>query len=160
MKIVPQTALYILSQDRKEVLLLKRWAHKSLAWKHTGIGWHVEPDELEDIEQSVLRELEEETHITRNDIMQLEYKATVVHAVQDKWDRVMYAYTAIAKNREDWDLYTDDWELIRYEINKLPHIEKTWLTEAIFDKILSENSPRLISWYRHHNVSKKVFCTE
>lgn len=157
MKIVPQTALYILNEDYSKVLLLKRWEHKSLAWLHTWIWWHIESNELENIEEALLRELEEETHITRNDIKDLTYKATIVHSVLDKWDWVMYAYTAIAVEPHTRNLTTDDGELIRYDVSDVHNLLKTWLTESVYDKIFIKTDKKVIWWYRHHNTQEKAF---
>ena len=63
------TALYIERGD--EILLLYRVGSRVVAPSWCGIGGHFEQDEISDARACVLRELEEETQIRRDDLVNL-----------------------------------------------------------------------------------------
>lgn len=72
LKIKLYTVVFIFYGDK--VLLLKRASWKKFgAGKITGIGGHIEPDEMMDIPSSAFRELEEETKIKRENLKNVKY---------------------------------------------------------------------------------------
>jgi ADP-ribose pyrophosphatase YjhB (NUDIX family) len=155
MKCVVQQALFICTPDYRKTLLLKRWDHKSMAWLHTGIGGHVEHHELETIEDCVWRELEEETKIVRDDLYELQYRATILHSVQDVGDRVMYCYTALTNKAEILWKECPDGELVWYDTDILHTLPMTSLTKVCYDKIFAPTTPRFIGWIWHHDSDNK-----
>lgn len=126
-----------------------------MAGLHTGIGGHVDNHELEEIESCVYRELEEETGITRDDIYDLKYRATILHSVQDKGDWVMYCYTALTDKASELPLHTPDGELLRYDTDKLESLALTSLTKLCHDKIFASEAPRFVGGMRHHDCEGK-----
>ena len=76
-------------------LLLKRSAQKRLLPnRYTGLGGRVEPDELDDLRGSVLRELTEETGLEEADLTHLTLRRMLTHNRPDEPLTVLFYFTA------------------------------------------------------------------
>ncbi len=87
-------------RNGQDMLLMKRSETMYIApglW--AGIGGHVEPEEISDPLQCVLREIEEETGITPNAITGLRLQA-VVHRQRGQEIRLQYIYFGYAVTRD------------------------------------------------------------
>jgi 8-oxo-dGTP pyrophosphatase MutT (NUDIX family) len=99
MRLDVRTILVLWHPDRRQVLLLRRSAEKQLFPNlMTGIGGAVElaAGEGGNLESSVLRELEEETQITRGQIDELRLRLTTVLS-RDNAQVMLLWFTAILK---------------------------------------------------------------
>lgn len=92
------TAMYI-ERDGK-MLLLYRVGSRVVAPSWCGIGGHFEPDEISDARECVLRELEEETQIRREDLVNLRLKYITLRL---KNGEVRHNYYFFASLREGVD---------------------------------------------------------
>lgn len=87
------TTLFLLFGGRW--LLLKRAAHKRfLPNRYTGLGGHVEADELGDLKRSVLRELFEETGLSESDLTHLTLRRMLTHNRPGEPLTVLFYFTA------------------------------------------------------------------
>jgi 8-oxo-dGTP diphosphatase len=96
MKLDVRTILVLWHPDLRQVLLLRRSSHKKLFPNLiTGIGGAVEltAGEGADLEASVLRELEEETQVTRRQIDDLRLRLTTILS-RDNSQVILHWYTA------------------------------------------------------------------
>ena len=105
----------------ENVLLLHRSAEKKLLPNLvTGIGGRVEleKDEGQDIVASVLRELEEETSIVRDDVKNVKTRLVNI-VVEQELTKVLYWLTGTL-NKELEDFHSTEGELMWYSKNALP----------------------------------------
>lgn len=94
--VVHYTTLFLLFGSKW--LLLKRSPHKRfLPNRYTGLGGRVEPDELGDLQRSVLRELSEETGLSEADLEHLALRRMLTHNRPGEPLTVLFYYTAELK---------------------------------------------------------------
>ena len=91
--------VFILSPDKSEVLLLKRGMHKKvLPGYYAGVGGKMDSAQIESPLDAALREMEEESDYTMNDLMNLSFRG--VYTVADKFGRWnVFEFSAIAKKK-------------------------------------------------------------
>jgi 8-oxo-dGTP pyrophosphatase MutT (NUDIX family) len=121
MRLDVRTILVLWHPDRQQVLLLRRSAEKRLFPNLlTGIGGAVElaAGEGADLESSVLRELEEETQITRGQIDDLRLRLTTVLS-RDNAQVMLLWYTAILKHIPS-SLFSSEGQLAFFPAQNLP----------------------------------------
>lgn len=78
--------VFLLSPDRKEVLLLKRGLHKRvLPGYYAGVGGKMDSDTLETPYEAALREMQEESGYVSADLLSFDHRGH--YTVQDKFGR-------------------------------------------------------------------------
>ncbi len=116
-----RTILVLFHPDNKQILLLKRSPHKKLFPNLvTGIGGKVELEqgEGEDIQQAALRELEEETRIRSQDLVEMRLRLSTLLTRQDQ-QVLLFWFTAYLRDIPI-DLYCNEGTLDFYDIEQLP----------------------------------------
>ena len=89
---------YLINEN--EFLLMKRADNKKLApglW--SGVGGHLEPEELNNPLEACLREIYEETGITREQLIDLKLKYIVLRKRKEEI-RIQYIYFATSKTKQ------------------------------------------------------------
>ncbi|EKD95709.1 MAG: NUDIX hydrolase [uncultured bacterium] len=119
MKLKVYTALFILDQ-KNNILGLKRSQDSVFEPnKVTGIGGEVEKNELVDIEHTLRRELEEETHISFSGLKEIKLRGTK-HTVNqsNETEHLIYYYTAKVNAKEVINLYCNEGTLAWFNLNE------------------------------------------
>lgn len=107
--------------NRNKILLLKRANYKKIApglW--TGVGGHIEPEEVNDPKSSCLREINEETGLKVSDLydFRLQY---IVH--RKKNDEIRQQYIFFGKTSTTEVIANDEGELHWIDISKIVELE-------------------------------------
>jgi|SRR6267142_6522143 len=138
MRLDARTVLILRHPDRRQVLLLRRAPSKKLFPNQiTGIGGAVELKlgEGNDLEAAILRELEEETQIRREQISPPQLRLSTVLS-RDDMQVVLFWYTSNFL-RVPSDLACSEGELAFYDARKLPLEEMVPTARASIPFILS-----------------------
>ena len=115
------TIIVLKDPQKRKVLLLKRAPDKKIFPNLiTGIGGHVEmlQGECDDIQESVLRELEEESAVKREHLNNLQARLVTL-VTEHEGSRILYWFTATLKEELE-DLRCPDGVLQWYEKDMLP----------------------------------------
>lgn len=126
-------ATALLFNDRNELLMMKRAANRTLSpGKWAAIGGHVEPHEIATPMTTCLREIEEETGITSNQIKGLQLRYVLIRLYETEI-RQQFFYTG--HTNAEPSIETDEGDLFwipRTEVlsldRDLPHVFRSLLT--------------------------------
>ena len=115
--------LFLFDENYENVLLLKRKPKqktKTLNGLLTGPGGKLEFTEMSDLKSGLFRELEEETHISRNDISSLSCPIATFHEVGNfpDFSCVIYWYCAVL-TKQPKDLWCLEGELKWYKCSEI-----------------------------------------
>ncbi|WP_425448325.1 NUDIX domain-containing protein [Dethiothermospora halolimnae] len=138
-KLRTMTTAYLV--NNKDILLMKRALNRKFApgvW--VGVGGHVEPDEINEPKEACLREIFEETGISRKDIKDFKLKYIILRKSKDEI-RLQYVYFGISEKREFLD--TDEGKL--FWVNK----------KELFNRELSTTTRYLLEHYIDYGNSFK-----
>jgi len=152
-KAVPMEAIFILTPDHNEVLLLQKKPWSFLAGQRTGIGGKMDPEDNNNLENTLRRELSEESSISPDMLHSLNFRGMITcyaYTPEEKVHYHMYAFTAICNNKDDIPLDSDDWLLQRIPKDELNSLKLTDFTEMICEKIMDPTFPRFAwSYWKH-----------
>ncbi|HOK40355.1 MAG TPA: NUDIX domain-containing protein [bacterium] len=116
--------IFLLSSDKKKVLLLKRsLKRKVLPGFIAGLGGKMDSSVLEAPIESAYREIEEESGIKKNDIISLELKS-IITAIDKYGKWFVFEFVGILDNKFNINniKQTDEGELAFYSINELENL--------------------------------------
>lgn len=136
-KLRTTTTTYLMNND--DFLLMERAKNRKFApgiW--AGVGGHLEPHEINNPEESCLREIYEETGIEEKDLENLKLKYIVLRRSKDEI-RIQYVYFANSKTRDI--IQTDEGEL--FWINK----------KELFERDLSATTRETLKHYISYEVA-------
>jgi len=124
--------------NRTDMLMLKRGADRKLApglW--TGVGGHIEPEEMNDPERACIREILEETGITSNELIDLTLKYQLIRI---KGDEIRVQYVYFGKTFKKQLITNDEGELYWIDIENLLALELPWSIRAMLTHYLDTGS--------------------
>jgi len=114
-----------------QVLLLKRGADRKLApglW--TGVGGHLDPDEIDDPQRACYREIAEETGIVQDEITGLVPKYILIRA---KGSEIRQQFVYFGRTEKQRFVNTDEGELHWIAVERLDPLAKPWIIQAMLD---------------------------
>lgn len=138
LKFLGAVEIFLLTNDRKKVLLLKRGFHrKVLPGYYAGIGGKMDTEMLENPLECALREIDEESGIKESDIESLKLKSIIT--ALDKFGRwFVYEFVGILKKEFLKELQqSDEGELSFFnideieELNLIPDLKQGFLKAII-----------------------------
>ncbi|TCZ79270.1 NUDIX domain-containing protein [Paenibacillus albiflavus] len=121
--------------NRTNMLMLKRNADRKLApglW--TGVGGHIEPEEMNDPERACIREILEETGISSDELIDLTFKYQLIR-IKETEIRVQYVY--FGKTLKNHLITNDEGELHWIDIESLLSLELPWTIRAMLTHYLT-----------------------
>ena len=99
-KLRNMTSIYILD-DNDRMLLLYRMGSKVISDSYTGTaGGHFEKDELNDAYSCVMRELKEETHLTKEDISEPKLRYITLKNKNGEIRQNYYFFAKLSNNKK------------------------------------------------------------
>lgn len=120
--------------NNEKVLMLKRSADRKIApglW--TGIGGHLEPEEINDLELSCIREIYEETGIKKEDITELKLKYILLR-LKGTEIREQFIYFGTTMKQEIID--TEEGKLHWVNIETIHSLEMPWIIKSMIEHYL------------------------
>ncbi|MFD2699643.1 NUDIX domain-containing protein [Paenibacillus shunpengii] len=140
MEVRQMATAYLFNEDK--VLMLKRLGsrlHDEAFW--TGLGGHLEPEELSHPKEACIREVYEESGIKSKDIIDLELKY-ILHRIKNSEIRLQYVYFG---KTDMVDLAAcDEGELIWVPKKELPHLTMSRINSFMLEHYLTSPSSQHI----------------
>ena len=135
-KLRNMTAIYLLKGDR--ILLLYRQGGSVVNNVWTGsAGGHFEPEELNDAEKCVLRELQEELGLTINDIDGLTLRYVTLRSTKGEI-RQNYYYFAELKDEVDEQLSSNEGTCKWFYMNELTDLDMPFTAKYVVEHFVKE----------------------
>lgn len=151
--------IFLLTADKKEILLLKRAEHrKYLPNYHAGLGGKMDLDILEAPIECAYREIFEESGIEKSDIFSLELKAVI--SAEDRYGK-WFVYEFVGFLNKDFNkplVQTDEGELFFTRIENIKDLNLIPdLKDGFLEQIINENKLFWIKSYfdNDNNLIKK-----
>lgn len=152
-KLRNMTTIYLRRDDK--FLLLYRMGSRVVGNSYTGTaGGHFEPSELNDAKACVLRELQEETGLTEQDVVNLKFRYITLRLKNNEVRQNYYFFADLAEHVDVSKLTSDEGELHWFapeevESLNMPHSAKYMLlhyiktgqyTDCLYGGITTEDS--------------------
>ncbi|MEK4199952.1 NUDIX domain-containing protein [Cytobacillus sp. FSL K6-0265] len=142
MRLRQMAVAFLINQNDEVLLLQKPSSHAFLPGKLVPIGGHMEPEEINDPERTIIREVKEETGLIL-DKLQLKY---IVHRLKADENEVRVQYVFFAKLKEDVAFISSN------------EGELCWIRMKDIEKEnVSETSRAIASHYNEHPENEKIY---
>lgn len=132
--------LFLFSQDKQEILLLKRNKNKKIFPNfYTGIGGKIEFEQLEhkNLNKAVIRELEEETKIKESNLIDLKCNLLTQHNRTTGKELTLLLWYSAVIDKKQTPLYCNEGNLEWVKIKDIPKIKLIDTAEIALNYIIN-----------------------
>lgn len=117
--------------NNDKILMMKRAADRKLApgvW--TGIGGHIEPQEINDPETACIREIYEESGIERDQLLELDLRYILI---RKKTNEIRKQYVYFGKTNKYELIDTNEGDLYWISTEQINTLEMPWIIKTMLE---------------------------